>query len=72
MSIKTNYTVTGMTCGHCEASVKEEVSEVSGVTAVEVDRANDAMTVVSDESIDQAKVIAAVEEAGYEARPAGA
>ena len=25
-----------------------------------------------DESIDQAKVIAAVEEAGYEARPAGA
>lgn len=72
MSIKTNFTVEGMTCGHCEASVKEEVSEVPGVTAVEVDRANDAMTVVSDESIDQAKVIAAVEEAGYEARPAGA
>ena len=46
--------------------------EQPGVTAVEVDRANDAMSVVSDESIDQAKVIAAVEEAGYEARPAGA
>lgn len=72
MSIKANYIVTGMTCGHCEASVKEEVGEVAGVTAVEVDRVNDAMTVISDESVDPAAVIAAVEEAGYEARPAGA
>lgn len=72
MSIKANYIVTGMTCGHCEASVKEEVGEVAGVTAVEVDRANDAMTVISDESVDPAAVIGAVEEAGYEARPAGA
>ena len=44
MSIKTNYTVTGMTCGHCEASVKEEVSEVPGVTAVEVVLENDLNT----------------------------
>lgn len=72
MSIKANYTVTGMTCGHCEASVKEEIGEVAGVTSVEVDRANELVTVVSDESIDPAAVIAAVEEAGYEARPAGA
>ena len=30
------YKVTGMTCGHCEMSVREEVGEVAGVGAVEV------------------------------------
>ena len=26
-----NYQVTGMTCGHCEMSVREEVGEIPGV-----------------------------------------
>ena len=30
MSTQT-YTVTGMTCGHCAASVTEEISELAGV-----------------------------------------
>src|SRR5690606_17539414 len=30
------YDVTGMTCGHCEMSVREEVSEITGVDSVEV------------------------------------
>ena len=30
------YQVTGMTCGHCEMSVREEVSEISGVTDIQV------------------------------------
>ena len=34
-----DYTVRGMTCGHCVTSVREEVGEVSGVSAVEVDLA---------------------------------
>ena len=29
--VERTYTVTGMTCGHCEMSVREEVSEVTGV-----------------------------------------
>ena len=29
------YTVQGMTCGHCESSVKEEVGEIAGVSMVE-------------------------------------
>ena len=33
------YAVAGMTCEHCVRSVTEEVSEVPGVTAVEVDLA---------------------------------
>ena len=30
-------TVEGMTCGHCVAAVREEISQLPGVTAVEVD-----------------------------------
>ncbi|TMR87858.1 heavy-metal-associated domain-containing protein [Nonomuraea basaltis] len=60
------YTVKGMTCGHCVSSVKEEVSEVAGVTGVEVDLATGLLTVDSDGPIDTAKIVAAVEEAGYE------
>ncbi len=60
------YTVTGMTCGHCVASVTEEVSEVAGVTDVQVDLASGAVTVTSDAPVDDAAVRAAVEEAGYQ------
>ncbi|WP_433438444.1 heavy-metal-associated domain-containing protein [Nonomuraea sp. CA-141351] len=65
------YTVKGMTCGHCVSSVKEEVSEVAGVTSVEVDLAGGLLTVESDSPLDTAAIVAAVEEAGYEvANPA--
>ncbi|MEU6721799.1 heavy-metal-associated domain-containing protein [Nonomuraea sp. NPDC046802] len=60
------YTVTGMTCGHCVSSVKEEVGEVAGVTSVEVDLASGLLTVTGDGPVDAAKIVAAVEEAGYE------
>ena len=33
-------TVTGMTCGHCVSSVREEAGSIPGVTAVDVDLAN--------------------------------
>ena len=60
------YNVTGMTCGHCVSSVKEEVGEVAGVTSVEVDLASGLLTVDSEGLIDEAKIVAAVKEAGYE------
>ena len=59
------FSVKGMTCDHCVRSVSEEVSEVPGVEEVAVDL--DAGSVrVSGEFSDDA-VVAAVEEAGYEA-----
>ncbi|MFI7127841.1 heavy-metal-associated domain-containing protein [Nonomuraea sp. NPDC050153] len=65
------YTVKGMTCGHCVSSVKEEVGEVAGITSVEVDLASGLLTVESDSPVDTAKIVSAVEEAGYEvANPA--
>jgi copper chaperone CopZ len=60
------YTVTGMTCGHCVASVTEEISELDGVTDVAVDLPTGAVTVTSTKPLDSADVRAAVEEAGYQ------
>ena len=60
------YTVVGMTCGHCVNAVTEEVSQVAGVTGVDVDLASGGLTVTSDAPVSDSAVLAAVEEAGYE------
>jgi len=65
VSQTSTYTVTGMTCGHCVASVTEEVQEIPGVESVEVDLPTGAVTVTSAAPLDDAAVAAAVEEAGY-------
>jgi copper chaperone len=59
-------TVTGMTCGHCVASVTEEVQEIPGVTDVQVDLASGSLTVTSAEPLEVATVRDAVVRAGYE------
>ena len=61
-----SYTVAGMTCGHCVGSVTEEVSQLPGVTDVDVDLASGGLTVTGDAEVDDAAVRAAVEEAGYQ------
>jgi copper chaperone len=66
MAVTTSWTVTGMTCDHCVRAVTEEVSEVDGVTGVEVDLASGRVTVQSEGALDPAEVAAAVDEAGYE------
>ena len=60
------YSVTGMTCEHCVASVTEEISEITGVRSVEVDLASGAVTVTADGPVEDTAVRAAVREAGYE------
>ena len=60
-----NYSVAGMTCAHCVASVEEEVSEVAGVESVDVDLDSGRLT-VSGEGFSDDDVRAAVVEAGYE------
>lgn len=64
MADQTQYTVEGMTCAHCEASVVEEVSEVPGVTGVTADHTTGAVS-VSGEGFDRDQIAAAVKEAGY-------
>ena len=65
MSTTSTWTVTGMTCGHCVASVTEELLEVDGIETVEVDLATGAITVTSAGPVERADVAAAVDEAGY-------
>lgn len=60
------YTVTGMTCNHCVMSVTEEVSEVEGVTDVDVDLASGQLKVTSDGPVAESAIRDAVEEAGYQ------
>jgi copper chaperone len=63
----TEYQVTGMTCGHCELSVREEVSQIAGVEEVQVSARTGRLVVSSATSLDDAAVLAAVDEAGYSA-----
>jgi copper chaperone CopZ len=63
--LTSTYSISGMTCDHCVMSVREEVAEVPGVTAVDVDLASGLLTVTGDDIRDEA-VTAAVADAGYE------
>lgn len=60
------YTVTGMTCGHCVSSVTEEIQQIDGVRDVAVDLATGAVTVTADQPVPAEAVTAAVREAGYQ------
>ncbi|MET9052241.1 copper-binding protein [Streptomyces sp. SID8359] len=60
------YEVKGMTCGHCEGAVSEEISALGGVTSVEAVAATGRVTVSSKAPLTEDAVRAAVDEAGYE------
>lgn len=60
------YTVEGMTCGHCVSAVTEEISKIDGVSDVRVDLGSGRVTVTSAAAVADADVAAAVDEAGYD------
>jgi copper chaperone len=60
------YTVSGMTCGHCVNAVSSEISQLDGVTDVQVDLDKGTVTVTSESPLDDTAVAAAVDEAGYQ------
>ncbi|GAA1622845.1 MULTISPECIES: heavy-metal-associated domain-containing protein [Brevibacterium] len=67
----TTITVSGMTCGHCVASVTEEIGALTGVTDVAVDLnagGDSPVTITSTTDLDDADIRAAVDEAGYEVK----
>ena len=64
-----SYPVTGMTCGHCVASVTEELEELTGVREVNVDLVaggTSTVTITSDQPLTDDAVKHAVAEAGYQ------
>lgn len=64
--VTTVYEVKGMTCGHCEGAVSEEIEEIEGVTSVKAEAATGRVTVASAAPLTDDAVRAAVDEAGYE------
>ncbi|MFJ9697498.1 heavy-metal-associated domain-containing protein [Kitasatospora sp. NPDC101183] len=60
------YTVSGMSCGHCEKAINAEVSALDGVTAVSSDSSAGTVTVSSLAPIEDERLAAAIDEAGYE------
>ena len=60
------YSVPGMTCGHCKLSVTEEVADVPGVASVDVDL-DTKLVRVRGAGVDETAVVAAIDEAGYDA-----
>lgn len=70
---KLKYDVTGMTCSACQTHVEKAVKNVGGVSSVNVNLLRNFMQVEFDENTaDSAKIIAAVEKAGYGASEQGA
>jgi copper chaperone len=66
MEPQLTYLVEGMTCGHCKVAVIEEVTKVAGVEAVDVDL-DGKLVHVHGSDVDEAAVVAAIDEAGYDA-----
>ncbi|HXV58293.1 MAG TPA: heavy-metal-associated domain-containing protein [Gaiellaceae bacterium] len=60
------YSVPGMSCGHCEEAVSRELLAVDGVESVAVDLGSK-LVVVRGSGLDDARLRAAIDEAGYEA-----
>lgn len=63
----TEFRVTGMTCSHCEHAVATEVGQLPGVQNVDVSAGTGRLVVTSTAPVEEAQVLAAVEEAGYQA-----
>lgn len=61
------YQVTGMSCGHCEVAIREEVSRVPGVDDLDISAQTGKLVVRSGAPVDDAAILAAVDEAGYQA-----
>lgn len=61
--------LSGLTCGHCVASVTEELEELAGVTTVDVDlvaNGTSKATVTATSALDDATLRGAIDEAGYQ------
>lgn len=65
MKTTTSYSVIGMTCAHCVASVTEEVTQVPGVETANVDLPSGSLTITTNQPVSKAAVQSAVEDAGY-------
>ena len=66
MTETVTYSVPGVSCGHCQTAITAEVTGVRGVDSVDVDL-DTKLVRISGENLDDAALIAAIDEAGYDA-----
>ncbi len=62
------FTVTGMTCGHCEASVKRALLQLDPAAQVQIDRSQNRVDVTGSQQPREA-LANAIREEGYEVKP---
>lgn len=62
----TVYNVSGMTCGHCKATLTKEIGALDGVLMVDVDVAAGRVSVTTSGEPDDALLTKVVDDAGYE------
>lgn len=68
MNKKIDLQVTGMHCQSCELLIKDELSEVPGISEVSVDHKTGLATLLLNESLSpQEAILAAISKAGYKA-----
>jgi copper chaperone len=60
------YTVRDMSCDHCKRAISDQLLQVPGVEAVEVDLETKLVT-VRGPALDDGRLRTAIDEAGYEA-----
>lgn len=65
----TELSISGMTCDHCQRAVKSALESVKGVQSASVDLDAGKAQVVGEADLNA--LVAAVEEEGYQAAPAG-
>ncbi|MDQ1032122.1 copper chaperone [Streptomyces umbrinus] len=66
VTVTTTYAVSGMTCGHCKATLTKVIGELDGVTGVDVDLDTGRVTVVGAAEPDDTLIAEVVDDAGYE------
>jgi copper chaperone len=60
------YLVEGMSCDHCKVAITGELGQVTGVESVDIDLQTKVVR-VSGHGLDDAAIVAAIDEAGYDA-----
>ncbi|HEX3291346.1 MAG TPA: heavy-metal-associated domain-containing protein [Gaiella sp.] len=62
------YSVPAMHCDHCRAAITEELAGLAGVDVVDVDLETKLVR-VRGQGLEDAALVAAIDEAGYDAEP---
>jgi len=64
--MKKTIIIEGMSCGHCEMHTKKELEKIDDIISAEADADQGQAVVEMEKEVAEAKLKAAVEEAGYE------